>query len=89
VALGEPPVGDGPRPVLAIGEVKWGRRPGPVDLDRLERARRVVAARPGIDGSDIRLLLASAGGFAEELVRLAGNRPDLILVDPTRLYGGE
>ncbi|MFG1955366.1 ATP-binding protein [Micromonospora sp. NPDC048830] len=86
VALGEPPLGDGARPVLAIGEVKWGRTLGRPDLERLARARDLLAGRAGVDASDARLLLASATGFTEELVRTADSRRDVVLVDAARLY---
>lgn len=47
VALGEPALGGGPRPVLAIGEVKWGRTLGQPDLDRLDGIRELLRRRPG------------------------------------------
>ncbi|GAA2705009.1 hypothetical protein ACFY2R_16220 [Micromonospora olivasterospora] len=86
VALGEPPFGDGARPVLAIGEVKWGRTLGRPDLERLARVRDLLAGRAGVDASDARLLLASATGFTEELARTADGRRDVVLVDAARLY---
>ncbi|MET8041428.1 ATP-binding protein [Micromonospora sp. NPDC005215] len=89
VAFGEPPFGDGPRPLLAIGEVKWGRTLGRPELDRLGRARDLLAARPGLDVRDARLLLASGAGFTDELRHAAGQRPDVVLVDPSRLYSGD
>ncbi|MGC3859105.1 ATP-binding protein [Micromonospora chersina] len=87
VALGEPPLGDGPRPLLAIGEVKWGRQLGKADLERLERIRALLVQRPGFDTSDTRLLLASGQGFAGTLVEAASGRSDVVLIDPPRLYG--
>ncbi|MEU4642721.1 ATP-binding protein [Micromonospora sp. NPDC023814] len=89
VALGEPPLGDGPRPLLAIGEVKWGRVLGRPDLDRLERGRELLRARPHFDASDSRLLLASGAGFTDDLCHIAQRRSDVILVDPARLYAGD
>lgn len=86
VALGEPPLGDGRRPILAIGEVKWGRRLGQADLERLRRVRDLLIRRPGFDTSETRLLLASAEGFTEELVRAAPAEPDVLLVDAATLY---
>ncbi|MEU4476965.1 ATP-binding protein [Micromonospora sp. NPDC023966] len=88
VALGEPPLGDGPRPLLAIGEVKWGRQLGRADLERLERIRALLVRRPGFDTTDTRLLLASGQGFADALVEAASVRSDVVLLDPARLYGG-
>ncbi|GHJ57271.1 ATPase AAA [Nonomuraea sp. TT08I-71] len=87
VALGEPPLGDGPRPLLAIGEVKWGRQLGKADLERLERIRALLVRRPGFDARDTRLLLASGQGFAGGLVDAASGRSDVVLLDPARLYG--
>lgn len=89
VALGEPPVGDGPRPVLAVGEAKWGRRLGEPDLDRLHRVRDLLRQRPGYDAREARLLLASAEGFTGQLVEIAAGRPDVVLVDLARLYSGD
>ncbi|WP_240956421.1 hypothetical protein [Micromonospora sp. HNM0581] len=86
VALGEPPFGDGPRPLLAVGEVKWGRTLGLADLDRLARARDLLVARPGLDARDTRLLLASGAGFTDDLWAASRYRSDVLLVDPTRLY---
>ena len=86
VALGEPPAGDGQRPLLAIGEVKWGRRLGQADLERLRQVRELLVRRPGFDASRTRLLLASAEGFTEELVRAAPAEPDVLLVDAATLY---
>lgn len=86
VALGEPPLGDGPRPLRAIGEAKWGRQLGPADLDRLERIRSLLVARPGFDAAATRLVLTSGQGFADELVRVAAGRRDVVLLDPARLY---
>ncbi|WP_406038899.1 ATP-binding protein [Micromonospora sp. NBC_00898] len=86
VALGEPPLGDGPRPLLAIGEVKWGRRLGLPDLDRLTRVRELLLRRPGIDAAGVRLLLASAEGFTRDLTAAAADRAEIVLVDAARLY---
>ncbi|WBB78003.1 hypothetical protein O7606_17305 [Micromonospora sp. WMMD882] len=86
VALGEPPSGDGPRPLLAIGEVKWGRTLGRPDLDRLVRARELLTRRPGVDASAGCLLLASGNGLTEGLRELAAGRAEVALVDPERLY---
>ncbi|WP_230688895.1 ATP-binding protein [Micromonospora sp. WMMC415] len=89
VALGEPPPGDGPRPLLAVGEVKWGRTLGVPDLDRLARARDLLVARPGLDARSAQLLLASGAGFTDDLRQVAQRRPDVVLVDPARLYTGD
>jgi AAA+ ATPase superfamily predicted ATPase len=89
LAVSEPPVGDGPRALLAIGEVKWGTRLGVGQLGRLERAREVLSGRPRLDAGDARLLLASASGFTGDLVGAARRRRDVVLVDLERIYSGE
>ncbi len=89
VAFGEPPMGDSPRPLLAIGEVKWGRTLGMADLERLARARDLLATRPGLDARHVRLVLVSGSGFTDDLRRRAGGDQDVVLVDPERLYQGE
>lgn len=89
LALGEPPLGDGPRQLLGIGEAKWGEILGRGDLARLERAREGLRVRPSWNASDTRLVLASAAGFSDELRKDAQHRDDVILVDPARLYTGD
>jgi AAA+ ATPase superfamily predicted ATPase len=89
LAVGEPPVGQGPRALLAVGEAKWGTRLGLAQLDRLERARSLLRQRPGVDSSSTRLLLASAAGFTDDLVTVAQRRQDVVLVDLERLYTGD
>lgn len=87
IVVGEPPPGDGARPVLAIGEAKWGERLGPAHLARLERVRELLRRRPGVDAGATRLVLASAAGFSGDT--LTASRPDVVRVDLTRLYHGE
>ncbi|MFI7210605.1 ATP-binding protein [Micromonospora maritima] len=87
VALGEPPLGDGPRTLLAVGEVKWGRPLGRADLERLERIRALLLRKPGFDATDTRLVLASGQGFVDGLTEAVSGRPDVVLLDPPRLYG--
>src|SRR5262249_2323994 len=53
--------------VLTIGEAKWGRQLGMDQLHRLERARELLARRPGLDRTSARLLLASGTDFTPEL----------------------
>ncbi|MDG4807268.1 hypothetical protein O7634_10965 [Micromonospora sp. WMMD1120] len=49
----------------------------------------MLVARPGLDVRDARLLLVSAAGFTDDLRQAAGQRPDVVLVDPSRLYSGD
>jgi uncharacterized protein len=88
LAVGEPPVGAGPRALLAVGEAKWGTQLGVGHLDRLERARELLRHRPGLDAAGTRLLLASAAGFSPDLVDAARRRADVVLLDLERLYSG-
>jgi hypothetical protein len=81
-------VGEASRALLAIGEAKWGQRPGMDQLLRLERARQILGGRPALDAAAARLLLASGSGFGPDLVAAARRRDDVVLVDLERLYGG-
>lgn len=85
VALGDP--GAGPRPVLALGETKWGEQMGLSHLDRLRHIRGLLERRPGIDATDTKLLCASGVGFTPEL-RAAADASEAILLDLDRLYRG-
>jgi hypothetical protein len=89
LALGESEPRDRGRPVLAIGEAKWGTQLGLGHLRRLEGARELLQDRPGVNVGAARLLLASAAGFSDDLVAAAGIRSDIVLVDLDRLYSGD
>jgi hypothetical protein len=71
--------------VLALGEVKWGRTMDMRDLARLARAKDLLAGR-GLDTGAVRLACFSGSGFDDQLREAAANRPDVLLVDPGRLY---
>ncbi|CAN5918037.1 hypothetical protein BH23ACT10_BH23ACT10_39350 [soil metagenome] len=77
---------DGAIAVRVLGECKYGRILGMQDLRRLQRVRDLLAQR--VDVTDARLLLASGAGFSSEL-RDAAVDPEILLVDPERLYGGD
>lgn len=49
----------------------------------------MLVQRPGLAAEDTRLLLASAEGFTDELIETAAGRPDVLIVDPDRLYFGD
>lgn len=74
-----------PRRVLSLGEVKWGRTMSVRDLSRLERARDLLAQH-GFDTASARLACYSGSGFDDNLRETAGNRADVLLVDPDQLY---
>jgi AAA+ ATPase superfamily predicted ATPase len=73
-----------PRRVLSLGEVKWGDVMGTRHIDRLRRARDLLAAR-GLDTSETVLACYSGTGFERGLDRHDG--PDRVLaVDLAALY---
>lgn len=77
------------RPLLAIGEAKWGDIIGMGHLERLRRIRSVLENHRTLDASRSRLLLFSGSGFTDELRTLAKGAEDIVLVDAQRLYRGE
>ncbi|MCL2848916.1 MAG: ATP-binding protein [Micrococcales bacterium] len=77
---------NGPRRILAIGEVKWGETIGHPHLDRLRHIRALLAAqgRPGAAGC--RLVLASMTGFTDDITKHARRTDDVVLVHAADLY---
>jgi hypothetical protein len=74
-----------PRRVLSLGEAKWGRVMGLRHLQRLIRARELLTQQ-GIDASGATMVCYSGAGFDDELRAAATEKPDVLLVDPARLY---
>ena len=75
--------------ILVIGEAKDSDRPRTAaDLDRLEKARQLLAAQ-GADVSGAHLLLFGRNGFSPDVEAEARHRPDLELVDLARIRYGE
>ncbi|MBU3066377.1 ATP-binding protein [Nocardia sp. NEAU-G5] len=72
-----------PRRILSLGEVKWGERMGHGHIDRLARARSLLAAK-GFDVRDTVLTCYSGTGFTDEL--RADNRRDIALVGLDQIY---
>jgi AAA+ ATPase superfamily predicted ATPase len=70
--------------VLCLGEAKWGTRMGIRHLDRLRRARDLLAVR-GLKVAGAKLMCFGAAGFADDL-RAAQQRGEVTLIDPERLY---
>lgn len=64
------------RRILSLGESKWGEPLGPRHLDRLRRARDLLAGR-GFDTRDTVLACYGGAGFDPSLSALAG--PDRVL----------
>lgn len=74
---------DQPRRVLSLGEVKWGERMGHGHINRLERARDLLAAR-GFDVRDTVLACYSGVGFTDQL--RADPRRDIALIGLDEIY---
>ncbi len=70
-----------PRRVLSLGEVKWDRVMGVGHINRLERARELLAGK-GYDVRSTLLACYSGAGFSSELTSMGG----VLLVDLETLY---
>ncbi|MFE9647269.1 ATP-binding protein [Streptomyces sp. NPDC006365] len=85
VAVVEPGTG-GSRPSVALlGEAKWGTVMGAGHLERLRRAKELLAGR-GMDTTHCALACFSAAGFSEALQAEAA-RGGLLLIGLDELYG--
>lgn len=78
---------DDRRPILAIGEVKWGERMGAGHLDRLRRIRELLAAQGRPGAGTAKLVCYGGAGFSEELTETAALDDGIVLVGVGRLYG--
>ncbi|HLJ99620.1 MAG TPA: ATP-binding protein [Streptosporangiaceae bacterium] len=85
VAVFAAPESDQPRRILSLGEAKWGEVMGEHHLNRLGRARDLLAAK-GFDTRSSSLACYGAAGFTEELRSAARSRPDILLIEPADLY---
>jgi AAA+ ATPase superfamily predicted ATPase len=72
-----------PRRVLSLGEVKWDRIMGPHHVERLRRARDLLAVK-GFDTRDTLLTCYCGAGFDREL--RADQRRDIRLIGLDELY---
>lgn len=77
---------DGSRPLLAIGEVKWGDVIGEAHLNRLRHIRDLLAAGRRPNAAHAKLLLMSAGGFTSPLQQQAAEDEEIVLVSAADLY---
>lgn len=68
-------------------EVKWDTIMTPAHLDRLRRARDLLAVK-GHDTADTLLTCYDGAGFDHDLRRLAGTKDFIRLIDLDELYGG-
>ncbi|WP_407699963.1 ATP-binding protein [Streptomyces liliiviolaceus] len=85
VAVVEPGSGGSAQSVALLGEVKWGTVMGVGHLERLRRARELLAVR-GMDTGHCGLACFSAAGFSEAL-RVEARQGGVLLVGLDELYG--
>lgn len=71
--------------VLSLGECKWGTVMGIRHVERLRRARDLLAVK-GFDTSATTLVCYSGAGFDAELRALADRDRHVLLIDLDRLY---
>ena len=72
-----------PRKILSLGEAKWDRVMDLRHLDRLRRARDLLAVK-GLDTRDAVLCCYSGAGFSRELQAARGH--DIRLVGLDQVY---
>jgi hypothetical protein len=75
-----------PRRVLSLGEAKWDKVMTLGQLERLRRARDLLAVK-GYDVSAARLTCYSGAGFGADLGDAAGRDADVQLIGLDALYG--
>ncbi|MCL2584904.1 MAG: AAA family ATPase [Streptosporangiales bacterium] len=74
-----------PGRILSLGEAKWGEVMGIGHLNRLRRARDLLAAKKE-PVADAVLACYSGAGFTDELRELAASDPRVLLVSLQQLY---
>jgi hypothetical protein len=74
------------RQVISLGEVKWGKVMGMRHLERLRRARALLAVK-GYDTAGTKLACYSGRGFDSDLLQAATASSEVVLVGLDRLYG--
>jgi hypothetical protein len=85
-AVVEPGSG-GDRPAVALlGEAKWGTVMGLPHLERLTRARELLAGR-GTETGECMLACFGAAGFSDALRAEAARRGNVLLLGLSELYG--
>lgn len=73
--------------IAAIGEAKGTTTA--MDVPHLERLEHLRSLLPSAKVARLpTLLLFARSGFTAELGCVAGTRPDVELIDPTRMYNG-
>jgi uncharacterized protein len=77
---------DNRRPILALGEVKWGDRMGMSHLDRLRHIRALLTAQGRHGAATAKLACYSGVGFTDELQARAASSPEVVLVGLADIY---
>jgi len=85
VAVLGPDRHEAPRQVISIGECKWGEIMGQRHLERLARARALLAVK-GFDTDSTVLACYSGTGFDADLTDTAAKRQDVRLLGLDHLY---
>jgi hypothetical protein len=75
-----------PRRILSLGEARWDMVMHPGHLERLRRARDLLAVK-GYDTSATRLACYSGAGFDPALRTVAAADPLVLLIGLDTLYG--
>ncbi|WP_216910768.1 AAA family ATPase [Nocardia noduli] len=88
VAVVQPGSGGRKAAVSMMGEAKWGVTMGVGHVDRLVRARDLLAGG-GVDVSNCRLACFSGTGFSDALRDRAERDPHVLLVGLGQLYGSK
>lgn len=78
---------DNRRPMIGLGEVKWGETMGTGHLERLRRIRSLLAAQGRLGAETAKLACYSGAGFSDALVAAARLADDIVLVGLEDLYG--
>ncbi|WP_459548998.1 AAA family ATPase [Nocardia sp. X0981] len=86
VVVTQPGSGGRKAAVSLLGEAKWGVTMGMNHLERLDRARRLLAGA-GLDVSGCRLACFSGTGFSDALRARAAQDSDVLLIGLGDLYG--
>jgi len=79
---------DNRRPLLAIGEAKWGETLEVGHLERLRRIRGLLAAQGRFGAERAKMVCFGAAGFSDALIRTAEQNSDVVLIDIETLYRG-
>ncbi|MFI5845388.1 ATP-binding protein [Catenuloplanes sp. NPDC051500] len=77
---------DDRKPLLAIGEAKWGERMGAGHVDRLRRIRTLLDAQGRPGAAQAKLACFGAVGFSDELIEAATHDDSIVLVSAADLY---